>query len=1038
MVAAARCPDRLQLVRFLSADLPDDDASGIESHLEACDSCASSIHEISSEDPLMNVLRGGKPRPDECQVNTLAEQFCRILPGLLAPGTTDLDPGPLDPDVTRVRTTQEVFDFLAPAEGPGEIGRLGPYRVTGQIGAGGMGIVFRAEDPLLRRPVALKVMKKSLSAAAEARRRFLREAQAVAALDHDHIVAIYQAGEDRGVLFLAMPLLQGETLSDRLHREERLPLAESLRIAREVAEGLDVAHRRGLVHRDIKPANLWLEGARGRVKILDFGLSRSLEPEADRSQSGQIAGTPHYMSPEQASGGLVTPLCDLFSLGCVLYQMTTGRVPFDGPDALAVLTALAVAKPEPPDRLNPELPPAASALITSLLARDPSSRPKSARAVVEAIEAIECCPMPLPAPRRRLPPIALALLVVLGISGAGAAFGPQVVRILGDKGQLVIETSDPGVLVEVKRGGRLVTIVDTASGRRIDLDAGDYNLELSEGKDGLRLSTRRFALTRGGREVVRVMMERSPSEPPVNETSGIPPVVSAPPDVRREIDGLTARLRHRPDDPAVLQARAEVYTKAGDPDRAIVDWDRAISIEPTGFRFQARGWVRLARRDRDGALADFGEAIRLEPSSAKGFHGRGQVFFERREFALALADFDEAIRLDPTDASVYEDRAHIRQSSADHHGAIADIDYALRLDPGLTTAHAIHGAALTSLGEWGRGRVALDEFIRRVPREPWSYFHRALCRQNLGDLDGAVADFDLAIQLAPEIFRFYGQRGLALALRHDLGRAQADAERALRSEPRNQEFLRLRGWIRAQKGDYGGALADYGLAFEGRPLDATKLADRASAEALAGHHEAAEADFEAALCLDPSSAWILARRALYLHAARGDHKRAIADCDEALRLNPGHAEASLVRGLSSLALDEFRGAIADFNGALDPSQVHAITFLGPISCHYPELYRARSEAHRGLGDLDSAMEDLDATLGLDPDDAEARVRRGRLHASRRDFASAIADFNRAIALGRRDADIYRDRGEARAAVGDKAGAKADRDAFDRLSQPTSK
>ena len=195
-----------------------------------------------------------------------------------------------------------------------------------------------------------------------------------------------------------MPLLQGETLSNRLRRERKLPLAEALRVAREVAEGLDVAHRRGLVHRDIKPANLWLEGGRGRVKILDFGLSRSLEPDADRSQADQIAGTPHYMSPEQASGGPVTPLCDLFSLGCVLYQMTTGQLPFDGPDAIAILTALAVATPEPPDRLNPGLPPAASALITSLLARDPSSRPASARAVVEAIEAIERGPSP--APRR--------------------------------------------------------------------------------------------------------------------------------------------------------------------------------------------------------------------------------------------------------------------------------------------------------------------------------------------------------------------------------------------------------------------------------------------------------------------------------------------------------------------------------------------------------------------------------------------------------------------------------------------------------------
>jgi tetratricopeptide (TPR) repeat protein len=959
MVATARCPDRSQLERFLRADLPDEDASGIDCHLAQCDSCASSIHEISSEDPLIKALQRGPCDPTERRVDTLAEGFCRALPGLLPPGpaleTTDLAPAPCTPDGPGRGVTEEVFDFLAPPEGPGEIGRLGPYRVTGPIGAGGMGIVFRAEDPLLGRPVALKVMKRSLSAGAAARRRFLREAQAIAALEHDHVVAIYQAGEDRGVLFLAMPLLQGETLADRLRREGVLPLPEVLRVAREVAEGLDVAHRRGLVHRDIKPANLWLEGGRGRVKILDFGLSRSLEPEADSSYSGQIAGTPHYMSPEQARGSSITPLCDLFSLGCVLYHMTTGRVPFDGPDTLAVLTALAVATPEPPEKLNPGLPPAVSALITSLLARDPSARPGSARAVVEAIEAIERAPSPAATPRRRRPAIGLALLVVLGLCGAGAAFGPQVVRIFTDKGQLVIETSDPGVRVEVKRGGQLVTIVDRASGRHVDLHAGEYDLELSEGKDGLRLSTRHFALTRGGREVVRVTMERSPAVPAVEQTHAAPGVVVAAPDLRREIDRLTARLRDRPDDRAALAARADAYVKAGDAGRAI-------------------------------------------------------------------ADFDEAIRRDPADAAAYEGRAHSRQLTADHLGAIADSDSALRLDPGLATAYAIRGAALTSLGDWRRGRVALDEFIRRVPREPWSYYHRALCRQSLGDLDGAMADFNLAIELDPEISRFYGQRGLALAMRHDLGRALEDVERALRSTPDDREFLRLRGWVRAQRGEYGGALADYDRAFEGRPLDATMLADRASVEALAGHYTEAEAEFEAALRAEPSNPWIRARRALYLHAARGDHTRAVADCDKALQLSPGHAEASLNRGLSSLALDDSRRAIVDFDRALDPRQGRGITFLGPLSTRYPELYRARSEAHRRLGDLDGAVADLDAALRLDPDDAEAWVRRGRLHAARREFARAIADFDRAIALGRRDADLYRDRG----------------DAVDRLSKPAAK
>jgi hypothetical protein len=168
MVATARCPDRSQLERFLRADLPDEDASEIDNHLAQCDSCAWSIHEISTEAPLIKALRGRPSDPTEWQVDALADRFCRVLPGLLAPErafeATDLAPSPSDPDGPGAAMTEEVFDFLAPAEGPGEIGRLGPYRVTGLIGAGGMGLVFRAEDPLLAWPVALKVMKRSLSA----------------------------------------------------------------------------------------------------------------------------------------------------------------------------------------------------------------------------------------------------------------------------------------------------------------------------------------------------------------------------------------------------------------------------------------------------------------------------------------------------------------------------------------------------------------------------------------------------------------------------------------------------------------------------------------------------------------------------------------------------------------------------------------------------------------------------------------------------------------------------------------------------------
>jgi serine/threonine protein kinase/class 3 adenylate cyclase len=276
------------------------------------------------------------------------------------------------------------LEFLAPPQEPGELGRLGPYRILKVLGAGGMGMVFQAEDPRLRRLVALKVMRPEIAVSLTARQRFLREARATAALSHDHIVGIYEVDQTGDVPFLAMQLLRGETLEDRLRRDTTLPPAEVVRIGRETAEGLAAAHARGLIHRDIKPSNIWLEEERGRVKILDFGLARAVTPDDSLTATGMVMGTPGYMSPEQALGRPLDARSDLFSLGCVLYRMGTGQPPFahsHGPASVGRTPD----NPTPPRQLNPELPPALAELVMALLAADPADRPPSARAVVAAL-----------------------------------------------------------------------------------------------------------------------------------------------------------------------------------------------------------------------------------------------------------------------------------------------------------------------------------------------------------------------------------------------------------------------------------------------------------------------------------------------------------------------------------------------------------------------------------------------------------------------------------------------------------------------------
>ncbi len=299
----------------------------------------------------------------------------------------------------------ELIDFLTPPQAPDELGRLGPYRILRVLGAGGMGVVYQAEDPNLKRHVALKAMLPALASSASARQRFLREAQSAAAIEHDHIVHIYQVAEDRGIPFLAMQFLRGEPLDQRLARETKLPLGEVVRIGRETATGLAAAHARGLIHRDIKPANLWLEGETGRVKILDFGLARAAADDVHLTQPGAIMGTPAYMAPEQAGGQSVDARCDLFSLGCVLYRLSTGVQPFAGSDAISTLMAVATHHPSPPCVVDRRVPVALSELIMRLLAKKPEDRPESALAVVASLRALEPAPTPLaPAKPRPAPP----------------------------------------------------------------------------------------------------------------------------------------------------------------------------------------------------------------------------------------------------------------------------------------------------------------------------------------------------------------------------------------------------------------------------------------------------------------------------------------------------------------------------------------------------------------------------------------------------------------------------------------------------------
>ena len=266
------------------------------------------------------------------------------------------------------------------------LGRLGPYEITGIIGSGGMGIVLKGHDRALDRFVAIKLLSPHLASSGAARQRFLREAKAAAAVVHDNVIAIHGVDEFAGLPYLVMPYCRGTTLEKRVRDAGPMSLREILRVGLQTARGLAAAHAQGLVHRDVKPANILLEDGVERVRITDFGLARAAD-DASLTVTGLLAGTPHYMSPEQALGKPLDARSDLFALGAVLFTLATGKPPFRADSSHAVLRMVTDVEPADVRLANPDMPAWLAGITARLLAKDPAARYPSATEVAAILEA---------------------------------------------------------------------------------------------------------------------------------------------------------------------------------------------------------------------------------------------------------------------------------------------------------------------------------------------------------------------------------------------------------------------------------------------------------------------------------------------------------------------------------------------------------------------------------------------------------------------------------------------------------------------------
>ena len=516
MTFIQKCPAKNRLVDYLTGKLPASESTDYANHISDCDICEDTIRGLDVSDTFSDLAGSAfealfaEGSQDQQIVNQLISQMRVTSPN--ATRGFGVEARKLEDRAA------EITRLLDPPGDRDAIAHLAHYRILELIGAGSTGVVYRAIDTNLDRTVALKILRPSLGEMA--RERFLAEARLAASIDHSHVVTIYHVGIEGPLAFMAMQWVPGETLEDRLKQQAVMTEGQLRELGQQIASGLSAAHAKNLIHRDIKPANIWIARETGEATILDFGLARIADDDPQMTATGMLAGTPNFMSPEQTRGLELDGRSDLFSLGCLLYRAATGKLPFGSTGILATLQSIQNDFPRLPMELNPNLSTGFNTLVMRLLEKHPVNRPHSAAELQHAFEDPAAAGLeigwttapqkqpPMPASRIRNGFIAAVLLIALGLGGW--YFGPQIVRIMTDQGELVIQSDDKDVEIQVLNNGREVAVIDNQTQFRLDIKSGKYDLQVKGDANSFELSKDRITLKRGGREIVNITRKNQP------------------------------------------------------------------------------------------------------------------------------------------------------------------------------------------------------------------------------------------------------------------------------------------------------------------------------------------------------------------------------------------------------------------------------------------------------------------------------------------------------------------------------------------------
>jgi tetratricopeptide (TPR) repeat protein/tRNA A-37 threonylcarbamoyl transferase component Bud32 len=905
------------------------------------------------------------------------------------------------------------------------VGRtLGGYRIIEQIGRGGMAIVYKAYEPALDRYVAIKVLPQYFAHDKDFAARFEREAKAVAQLDHPNILPIYGAGYDADLNYIVMRYVEAGTLKAML--AEPLDLKTSAYILGQIGRALEYAHRRGMVHRDVKPANV-LMADDNWVLLTDFGLARMVESSVQLTKSGVGVGTPAYMSPEQGQGKKVDARTDVYSMGVVLYEMVTGKVPYDADTPMAIVIKHISAPLPLPRQAVPGLPESVERVILKAMAKTADDRFQTALEMVEALDkAVAGVPLveaPAPAPPEPTEPDAPA--TVLAETVAAPPFTVQDVA------------PSPSVAARPAKARQGLPVWAWGAGAALAL---------------LIIAAVVFFATRGGGP------ETTPAA--AGELFGTPTSTALPtpktevasptpiPDDEREpsaeardqLDRAWNSLEQGEYEQAIEhfnQAQAlgvhtaelyfgrgwachewEAYEQGCGWEEALEDFFRAAELDPGNSQYHALiGTTSLAVGDPETAFRELDLAIELDPENPELWENRGQAHREQGELQAAADDYSHALDLDPENPWYWNARGNTWVDLGDLDSAIADLSRAIELMPDDAGYRNDRGWAFKTMGDHDAALADFDQALNVDPENPWAYRNRGELHVDMGEYDLAMADFNTAIELQPEDAGGYEARAAAYRNVGDFEAAIADLETAVRLDPEHPWYWNALGTARLDGGDPEAAIADLSKAIELMPEDSGFWSDRGWAFKTMGDHDAALAEFDQALKLDPENPWAYRNRA-ETYLAMGEPDLALVDFNRAVELRPEDPWSYGGRSWAHRDAGNFEAAVEDLGTAiqLDPED--------------PWLYMDRGTIYdESLGDSDRGLADLDRAVELAPDMANTYFQRGMFFLRHEDWESLIDDMTLAMPLAPDWPDLWAHRGFAYAELGMLDEARADLEAF---------